>query len=76
MGKEAKLKPMTESERSVFGAAWEASRRGASFAENPHDPGHPWKYQMWSEGWLRYRDSLIGTCEQGPAKLEAKRKRK
>lgn len=73
MGKEAK--PLTDEQRSVFGHAWELSKRGEPFSANPHDPGH-WKYQMWAEGWLRYRDSLIGTCEQGPEKIEVKRKKK
>ena len=76
MGKEA-LPPaliVPDANRSAFGHGWESSKRGEPFASNPELVGH-WKYQMWAEGWLRYRDSLIGTCEQGPVKLEAKRKR-
>jgi hypothetical protein len=74
MGKEAKVKPLTDDQRSSFGLGWNASQRGDPFASNPHYPSD-WRYIAWSEGWLRYRDSLIGTCEQGPAKIVAKRKK-
>lgn len=45
--------------QSSFGLGWDASKLGESFNTNPYMPGE-WRYTAWAEGWLRYRDSLIG----------------
>ncbi len=42
-----------------MGRGWEASRAGIEFGTNPYEPGTA-RYSMWAEGWLRYRDTLIG----------------
>lgn len=48
-----------DQDRSAFGRGWELSRAGGEFNANPFIPGTT-HYSMWAEGWLRYRDTLIG----------------